>query len=96
MIGVFVLCIGYFSIGYFSIGYSVENRLIEEPIFLVGGVVGIGGVMGIGGVLILTSFSKNTQRKIFHGLEFIKKMFEDDCQCCKCQNCGLNHNHYTH
>lgn len=20
----------------------------------------------------------------------------DDCNCCKCNNCGLNHNHWTH
>jgi hypothetical protein len=26
----------------------------------------------------------------------LKKIFKTPCQCCKCTNCGRDHNHWTH
>ena len=28
--------------------------------------------------------------------ENLIKIFKTPCQCCRCQNCGRNHNHWTH
>lgn len=33
------------------------------------------------------------QRRLLVGL---KNMAKERCQCCKCTNCGRNHNHWTH
>jgi len=57
--------------------------------------VGFLGVVG-GTLMLLFSLSKRNQIKVANGIESGKKVFEDDCQCCKCTNCGSNHNHWTH
>jgi len=52
--------------------------------------IGILGIYGwiIGIVLLFLSLKKSTRRKIVRTLE--------PCECCKCTNCGLRHNHWTH
>lgn len=33
------------------------------------------------------------QRKL---LEVLKESFKEQCNCCKCTNCGRDHNHWVH
>ena len=43
--------------------------------------------------LIVIGMAMILQRKFVEGL---KNMGKERCQCCKCTNCGRNHNHWTH
>ena len=43
--------------------------------------------------LIVIGMAMILQRKLADGL---KNMSKERCQCCKCTNCGRNHNHWTH
>ena len=43
--------------------------------------------------LIIIGMAMILQRKLLDGL---KNMTKERCQCCKCTNCGSNHNHWTH
>ncbi len=45
-------------------------------------------VVLLGVAVIVFSLKKSTKRKIANVL--------DPCQCCKCTNCGRNHNHWVH
>ena len=44
-------------------------------------------------VMIIAGMAMILQRKLLIGL---KNMSKSNCQCCKCQNCGRNHNHWVH
>ncbi|GEM_PF-3109915 len=51
------------------------------------GITGIAGTI-VGLVILFFSLSKRKRKFIANVL--------DPCQCCKCTNCGRNHNHWTH
>lgn len=44
-------------------------------------------------IMIIAGMAMILQRKLLIGLKNISK---PNCQCCKCQNCGRNHNHWVH
>lgn len=91
IIGAISLAIGILLIHYYGIPLFISNRSADNP-FLMGGVIGI-----LGGVLMLLfSLSKRNQIRLAKGIEETRKTFADNCQCCKCQNCGRNHNHWVH
>ena len=47
-------------------------------------------VVLLGVAVIGFSLKNSTKKKISKGLGL------DPCQCCKCTNCGRDHNHWTH
>ena len=49
-----------------------------------------------GTMMLLFSLSRRNQIRLSKGLGKTANVFKDQCQCCKCQNCGRNHNHWTH
>jgi len=51
------------------------------------GYAGIAIAM-VGFLIVFFSLSKRNRIKVANAL--------DPCQCCKCTNCGENHNHWTH
>lgn len=67
------------------------DRMADNPA-LIAGMIGVVGGM----VMLLFSLSKKNQIRVSNGIDATRKAFEDDCQCCKCQNCGRDHNHWTH
>ncbi len=67
------------------------DSMSDNPALLVGFLGVVGGVVMLG-----LSLSKRNQIRLSKGMETAGKVFEDDCQCCKCTNCGQNHNHWTH
>lgn len=84
LVGAIVLAVGILVIMY---GTNVRN--------LDTSVTGAFIVM-VGTMMLLFSLSKRNQFRLAKGIERTKKAFRDSCQCCKCQNCGRNHNHWTH
>ena len=61
------------------------------------------GLAILGGLFLLFSPNKKGQDKISRGIDKIgggignalaKSM--ESCKCCRCTNCGRDHNHWTH
>ena len=77
------------TIGIFVVMYGTNIRNLD---------IGVGGGFAVmaGTLMLLFSLSKRNQIRFAKGIERTKKVFEDPCQCCKCTNCGRNHNHWTH
>lgn len=44
-------------------------------------------------VLIISGMAMILQKKLWIALKNLNKSV---CKCCKCQNCGQNHNHWVH
>jgi len=78
-----------FAIGALSVMYGVNIRNLD---------IGLGSafVVSIGTLMMLFSLSKRNQSRFRKGVKITSKIFQDPCHCCKCTNCGLNHNHWTH
>ena len=53
-------------------------------------------LVSAGVVMMFFSLKKSHQIRLSRGMDKAAKAFKDQCQCCKCQNCGRNHNHWTH
>ena len=92
IIGAISLAIGILLIHYVGVPtiYS-EGKFDDNPALIAGFFGVVGGVL-----MLLFSLSKRNQIRVGKGMDVARKIFEDDCQCCKCQNCGQNHNHWTH
>lgn len=78
-----------FAVGVSLVMYGVNIRNLN---IMIGG----GFVVGIGTLMMLFSLSKRNQIRVAKGMERTAEAFKDSCQCCKCTNCGRNHNHWTH
>jgi len=83
-------------------GWKRDNRKkmgLGKKIRLLGLVVVLVGI-------VILALNKDTHSQTFIisfaliviGMVMIagKRIFEKSCNCCKCTNCGLNHNHWTH
>ena len=92
IVGAISLAIGILLIHYVGVPtlYS-EGKFDDNPALIVGSLGVVGGVL-----MLLFSLSKRNQIRVTKGIDATRKVFEDDCQCCKCTNCGANHNHWTH
>ena len=84
LVGAIILAIGILVV---MSGGNVMNFNI-----MMGGMF----TVTVGTVMLLLSLSRRNQVKFVKGMNRVKETFKDDCQCCKCQNCGRNHNHWTH
>lgn len=84
IVGAILLAIGILFILYFG-------NLRNYDLMVFGG---LGIVPGM--VLLFLSLSKRNQVRVGKGMDAVSKAFRDSCQCCKCQNCGRNHNHWVH
>ena len=78
------------AVGILFIVYG-ENIVDFDTRMLVGVVA-----VPAGTIMLLFSISKRNQIRFAKGIERTKKAFDEPCQCCKCQNCGRDHNHWTH
>ncbi len=85
LVGSIVLAIGILLIVYVA---DIRNLDIFTTIGFVAVLAGT--------LMLLLSLSKKNQIRLAKGIDRIRKAFRDSCQCCKCQNCGKNHNHWTH
>lgn len=86
-----MLAIGALLIHYVGVPALYKEGNFDNPGLIAGFVGTVAGV-----VMLLFSLSKRNQIRVVKGMDAVKKSFEDDSQCCKCQNCGRNHNHWTH
>ena len=77
------------AIGILLINYWVGIRNIDYAMWSI-------FLVTAGVVMLLLSMNRRQKRAYAKGVEHLRKAFEDDCQCCKCQNCGRSHNHWTH
>ena len=92
IVGAVSLVIGILLVHYVGVPTIYSEGKFDDNPALIAGFLGI-----VGGVLMLLfSLSKRKQGQLASGMEAVGKAFEDYCQCCKCQNCGQNHNHWTH
>lgn len=91
LIGIILLVIGSLLVYYVGIPLAQSSRNMDNP-YLAAGMAG----MVAGMLMILFSLSKRNQNRVSKGMSVVGKAFEEKCQCCKCQNCGRNHNHWTH
>lgn len=73
--------------------FGVNKNMLE--VFIGSGVLSL-----IGFVMLLFSPSRRNQTKLADGivkiLRELTKPPKQRCNCCKCTNCGLRHNHWTH
>jgi uncharacterized membrane protein HdeD (DUF308 family) len=76
--------------GILLINFVADVRS-SDPASWIGVITLIAGVF-----MLLFSMSKRNQLRFARGIDTVKEMFKAPCQCCKCQNCGRNHNHWTH
>lgn len=78
------------AVGILLIFYVADVRNFDS-------ITGIGGICILAGTLMLIfSMSRRNQKRFVKGIDTAREAFKDQCQCCKCQNCGRNHNHWTH
>ena len=92
VVGAFALVIGILLIHYVGTPTLYSQGKFDDNPALIAGFLGvIGGV-----IMLLLSLSKRNQNRFAKGMETARKVFEDNCMCCKCQNCDRNHNHWTH
>lgn len=91
VIGAISLIIGILLIHYVGVPELRADRMSDNPALIAGFFGVVGGVL-----MLLLSLSKRNQIRVGKGMDAAKKAFEDDCMCCKCQNCDRNHNHWTH
>lgn len=78
------------TIGILLIFYVADVRNFDYAT-MIGGVSILAGTL-----MLLLSLSKRNQIRLAKGMDKVGEAFKDQCQCCKCQNCGRNHNHWTH
>ena len=73
----------FVMIGFLVSFYDLKNpnSAFHQQYFLI-----TIGFIVIGMIMIL-------QKKVLEGL---KNMGKETCHCCKCTNCGRDHNHWTH
>lgn len=83
--GAIVLAIGILIIFYVADVRNFDTASMIGAIFVPAGVL-----------MLLLSMSKRNQIRFVRVIDSIRKAFRDNCQCCKCQNCGRNHNHWVH
>lgn len=91
LIGVISLVAGILLVHYYGAPLAYSSKNLDNPYLAIGMVGIIAGVL-----MILFSLSKRNQTRVSKGMNAVGKAFEEKCQCCKCQNCGSNHNHWTH
>lgn len=82
--GAIVLAAGILLINYF-VGIRNMDYAMGSAFLVTAGVV-----------MLFFSLKKGHQIRLSRGMDRAAKAFKDPCQCCKCQNCGRNHNHWTH
>ncbi|RDJ31124.1 MAG: hypothetical protein DWQ18_03940 [Crenarchaeota archaeon] len=85
VIGAIVLGIGILVMLYGSSFVDFEKRML----------IGV-ATIPTGVIMLLLSMRKKDQIRFAKGMERASDVFKDDCQCCKCQNCGRDHNHWVH
>jgi len=90
--GAIALVIGILLTHYVGVPTIYNEGKFDDNPALIAGFLGIVG----GVIMLLLSLSKRNQKRVASGMEVVGKAFEDDCQCCKCTNCGRDHNHWTH
>jgi hypothetical protein len=78
------------AMGIFLIYFVVDVRNFD-PASQIGFAATIAG-----GLMLLFSMIRRNQLRVAKGMDVVRDVFKDQCQCCKCQNCGRNHNHWTH
>ena len=87
--GAIVLAIGILFIFYGGNIVDFDTKMSVGAVTIPAGII-----------MLLLSMSKRNQirfaKGMEKGMEKTKKAFETPCQCCKCTNCGRNHNHWTH
>lgn len=56
------------------------------------------GVLAVfaGAIMLPLSLNRKNQKRFVKGMDMAGDLFKERCQCCKCQNCGRDHNHWTH
>jgi len=83
IIGIFVFMTGWMIMllsAFYKIGFGTQNQSIL-----------------ISFVIIIIGVAMIAQRRFLPGLAKVAKdITKENCQCCKCTNCGLRHNHWTH
>lgn len=84
LVGAIVLTIGILLVMY---GTNIRNLDI---------MMGGGFVVMVSVILLLLSLSKRNQIRFAKGMKATSDAFKEPCHCCKCTNCGRNHNHWTH
>ncbi len=89
--GAIILVIGILVTIYIGIPASYDQGKLLNPILITGFLCGTAGT-----VMLLFSLNKRNQRRLVGIIDYTKEAFREKCNCCKCQNCGRNHNHWTH
>ena len=92
VIGAISLAIGILLVHFIGIPTMYSEGKFDDNHALTAGMIGI--MAGV--VMLLLSLSKKRQGQLASGMESISKALEPDCNCCKCNNCDMNHNHWTH
>jgi hypothetical protein len=95
IVGAITLVIGALLVHYYGVPLAYSNRNLDNP-YLIGGFI----CVIAGTLMLLFSLSKRNQKRVSRGMDGVvdgfQKMTRERCQCCKCQNCGRSHNHWTH
>jgi len=89
--GAISLAIGILLVHYVGVP-TLYNEGNFDNVGLIGGFIGASS----GVVMLLLSLSKRNQIRFVKGMDRVSEAFKDNCNCCKCTNCGKNHNHWAH
>lgn len=89
--GAISLAIGALLIHYIGVP-TLRSEDDMNNLGLIGELIGV--MAGTG--MLLFSLSKRNQIRFAKGMDRVSEAFKDNCNCCKCTNCGRNHKHWTH
>ena len=102
--GIILSIVGILLLHYIGIPGLLTNgihnvSMIESIVLVAGFFLIIGGLL-----MLFLSLNKGNQIKLADGLDksgkgivgILGDIFKERCLCCDCQNCGKNHNHWTH